>query len=91
MLVDLRSRAAARGIGYHWAISTPNSEAMDYVGALVRANLWQHHLQPIAVWDGLDKVPHALQEAHDEAKLPIGPKPRHVVIIAPPPQESAAH
>jgi len=82
-LAHARSRAAFHGVGYHWCVSTPSASALDYVGALVRAGLWQTHLQPLAVWDdGLDAAPHALQTALDESKQSSGDKPRHVVLIA---------
>lgn len=77
-----KSRAAEFGCGYHWAISTPNATALEYVGALISANQWHTNLLPIALWrGGLNDAAAALQAAQDEARQSDKQRPRHVVII----------
>lgn len=77
-----KSRAAEFGCGYHWAISTPSSSALEYVGALISAGQWHTNLLPIALWrGGLRQAAAALQAAEDEAKQSAKQRPRHVVIV----------
>ena len=81
-LAACNARAAEFGCGYHWAISTPNADALEYVGALISAHQWHTNLLPIAMWrGGLAEAADALQAAEDEARQSVRQRPRHVVII----------
>jgi len=79
LLAQHKSHAARYGANYHWAISTPSVEALNYVRGMLVGGLLQSDLLPISLWRGLEAAPDALQAAKDDADKPI--KPRHVVLI----------